>query len=105
MSTPWPLDHGGVQSTAFLIESGSTAALCLGDHGPDTATQANPCPVAGRRPTLRAGHLRAIITEVSYPDPREDRQLFGHMTPSRLIAALRDLARVAGGAETLRGSM
>lgn len=103
-ATPWPLDHGGVQSTAFLIESGPSAALCLGDHGPDTATHGETHALwQAVAPTLRAGHLRAIITEVSYPDPREDRQLFGHMTPSRLIAALRDLAQVAGGAETLRG--
>jgi 3',5'-cyclic-nucleotide phosphodiesterase len=102
--TAWPLDHAGVTSTAFLVEAGSSAALCLGDHGPDTPeqprTQALWQAVA---PLLRAGRLRAIITEVSYPDPRDDRQLFGHMTPARLIAALRQLAAVVGDAQALRG--
>ena len=33
--TAYPLSHGGVESTAFLIESGEDALLCFGDTGPD----------------------------------------------------------------------
>jgi 3',5'-cyclic-nucleotide phosphodiesterase len=102
--TAWPLDHGGVVSSAFLIEGGQSSVLCLGDHGPDTPARAETHALwQAVAPLIRNGHLRAIITEVSYPDPRDDKQLFGHMTPSRLIASLRDLAAVAGGADALRG--
>lgn len=33
--TTFPLSHGGMQSAAFLIESGNDALLCFGDTGPD----------------------------------------------------------------------
>jgi 3',5'-cyclic-nucleotide phosphodiesterase len=33
--TAFPLNHGGAESTAFLIESGGDAILCFGDTGPD----------------------------------------------------------------------
>ncbi|WP_206244243.1 MBL fold metallo-hydrolase [Novosphingobium terrae] len=103
-ATAYPLEHGGVTSTAFLIEAGQTAALCLGDHGPDSPGHDELHSLwQAAAPLLREGRLKAIITEASYPDPREDKQLFGHMTPSRLIASLRDLAALAGGPEALRG--
>ena len=31
----FPLSHGGLQSTAFLIKNGDAAVLYLGDTGPD----------------------------------------------------------------------
>lgn len=103
-ATAYPLEHGGVTSTAFLIEAGQTAALCLGDHGPDSPGHDELHKLwQAAAPLLREGRLKAIITEASYPDPREDKQLFGHMTPARLIASLRDLAALAGGPQALKG--
>jgi 3',5'-cyclic-nucleotide phosphodiesterase len=103
-ATAYLLEHGGVTSTAFMIETGSAAALCLGDHGPDSPGHDELRRLwQAAAPLLREGRLKAIITEASYSDPREDKQLFGHMTPSRLIASLRDLAALAGGPQTLNG--
>ncbi|WP_158093425.1 MBL fold metallo-hydrolase [Acetobacter sp. DsW_063] len=104
-ATAWPLEHGGVQSTAFLVQGGNSAVVCLGDHGPDS-------PSGGNRghqlwwalaPLVRSGQLHTIITEASYADPRPDSQLFGHMTPKYLIASLRDLAEEAGRPKALQG--
>ena len=39
--TPFPLNHGGAEPTAFLIESGGDADLCFGDTGPDEVQKAS----------------------------------------------------------------
>jgi 3',5'-cyclic-nucleotide phosphodiesterase len=53
---------------------------------------------------IRTGRLRAIFIEVSYPDPRPDERLFGHLTPARLHAELvRLAATVAPQGVPLRG--
>ena len=33
--TAFPLSHGGMESTAFLLESDGDGILCFGDTGPD----------------------------------------------------------------------
>lgn len=117
--TAWPLAHAGVESTAFLIDSGggrdsgdqagpgTDALLCLGDTGPDAVEQSDRlqqlwAAVADR---LRRGQLRAIIAEVSFSNDRPDKLLFGHLTPAWLMASLRQLAAQAGpqGSAALRG--
>jgi 3',5'-cyclic-nucleotide phosphodiesterase len=102
--TAYPLAHAGVESTAFLIEHGEHALLCLGDTGPDPVEKTDRLQalwkaVADR---LKQGRLRAIVVEVSFTNDRPDRLLFGHLTPAWLMAALRDLA-AAAGAESMKG--
>jgi 3',5'-cyclic-nucleotide phosphodiesterase len=102
--TAFPLAHDGVESTAFLLRSGTASLLCLGDTGPD------PVEKSGRLAALwdemaeevRSGRLRAIIIEASYPDGRADKALFGHLTPQWLIRSLEDLER-RNRAGSLRG--
>jgi 3',5'-cyclic-nucleotide phosphodiesterase len=96
--TAFPLSHGGVESTAFLIESGEDALLCFGDTGPDEVEQATRLgdiwtAVAVR---VRSGALRAIIIEVSYTSAQPDNQLFGHLTPVWLLKSLHALEKEAG---------
>lgn len=81
--TPYPLNHGGAESTAFLIESGDDAILCFGDTGPDEVQKASNMQdiwkaVADK---VRQQKLKAIILETSYTSDRPDNLLFGHMTP------------------------
>ena len=66
--TAYPLAHGGVESTAFLIESGEDALLCFGDTGPDEVEKSTNMrdiwvAVADR---VKQKQLKAIIIEVSY---------------------------------------
>lgn len=91
----WPLSHAGGVSTAFLLQAPDGAALLyLGDTGPDAVERSDALDRLWRRvaPLVRAGSLRAIFLEVSFPDPRPDAQLFGHLTPKWLRAELASLA-------------
>jgi 3',5'-cyclic-nucleotide phosphodiesterase len=96
--TAYPLSHGGVESTAFLIESGGDALLCFGDTGPDEIEKSTRMrdvwvAVAER---VKTGHLKAIIIEVSYANAQPDKYLFGHLTPAWLQKSLGELEALAG---------
>jgi len=96
--TAFPLSHGGVESTAFLIESGEDALLCFGDTGPDEVENATRigdiwAAVADK---VRDKRLKAVIIEVSYTNAQPDKQLFGHLTPAWLLKSLRGLEEKAG---------
>lgn len=96
--TAFPLSHGGVESTAFLIESDDDALLCFGDTGPDAVEKTTHMrdiwsAVADR---LKQRRLKAIVIESSYASDRPDKLLFGHLTPKWLLASLHELAGQAG---------
>lgn len=96
--TAYPLSHGGVESTAFLIEAGDDALLCFGDTGPDEIEKSTRMrdiwtAVAER---VKAGRLKAIVIEVSYANAQPDKQLFGHLTPAWLQKSLGELETLAG---------
>ncbi|MFO1079638.1 MAG: 3',5'-cyclic-nucleotide phosphodiesterase [Reyranellaceae bacterium] len=97
--TAYPLSHGGVESTAFLIESAGHSVLCFGDTGPDTVEKGSRLAdvwsaVAER---VRQKKLKAILIETSYTSDRPDTLLFGHLTPRWLLGELRALDTKAGG--------
>lgn len=91
--TAYPLSHGGVTSTAFLLRSGEDAFLCLGDTGPDAVEHASNLAILWRAvaPLVRQGRLRGMLIEVSYPDPVPDARLYGHLTPTWLNTELQTL--------------
>jgi 3',5'-cyclic-nucleotide phosphodiesterase len=96
--TAFPLSHSGVESTAFLIESGDDAVLCFGDTGPDEVEKSTRMAdiwtaVAGK---VRDRKLKAVIMEVSYVNAQPDKFLFGHLTPAWLLKSLRGLEEKAG---------
>lgn len=96
--TAYPLSHGGVESTAFLIESGEDALLCFGDTGPDEIEKSERMhhiwvAVAER---VKSGQLKAIVIETSYTNAQPDKSLFGHLTPAWLQKSLGELETLAG---------
>ena len=96
--TAWPLSHSGVESTAFLIESGEDALLCFGDTGPDEVEKSTRMrdiwtAVAG---LVKEKRLKAVIIEVSYVNAQPDKFLFGHLTPAWLQKSLGELEALAG---------
>lgn len=103
--TAFPLSHGGSLSTAFLIRAGDEALLCMGDTGPDAVEHSTRLNALWQAvaPLVRAGQLRAILVETSYPDPRKDAELFGHLTPAWLQKELAQLAEFAGGPAKMAG--
>ncbi|WP_243443870.1 MBL fold metallo-hydrolase [Asaia prunellae] len=94
----YPLSHGGVESTAFLVRSGSDAMLYLGDTGPDTVEHSHDLEALWKEvaPLIRAHELHGIIIECSYDNSRSDKQLYGHMTPAWLLRELTSLRMTAG---------
>ncbi len=97
--TAFPLSHGGMESTAFLVESDGDGVLCFGDTGPDTVEKGTRLKdvwtaVAER---VKQKRLKAIVIEVSYTSDRPDNLLFGHLTPRYVLEALRELDKLAGG--------
>ena len=103
--TAYPLAHGGIESTAFLIQSQQDAVLCLGDTGAD-AVEGKPRLAELWRavgPLVAAHRLKGIIIEVSYPSERPRNLLFGHLTPALLFAELEQLETAVGGKGALGG--
>lgn len=96
--TAFPLQHGPLESTAFLVEHGQDGLLCFGDTGADSVEHSDKLrqiwtAVAER---VRAKRLKAIIIEVSFASARPDDKLFGHLTPRLLLAELHTLEGLAG---------
>ncbi|MBS1605092.1 MAG: 3',5'-cyclic-nucleotide phosphodiesterase [Bacteroidetes bacterium] len=94
----WPLSHGApYESTAFMVRSGDSYLLYLGDTGADSLEHSDRLHtlwlVAG--PLLRAGKLKGIFIETSFPNEQPDRLLFGHLTPRLLMQEMRALANIA----------
>ena len=91
-----PLSHAGVTSTAFLVESDDAALLYLGDTGPDAVEGRGRLAALWQRvkPLVASGRLRAIFVEASFPDPRDEKLLFGHLTPKWIMQELESLGPV-----------
>ncbi len=95
----FPLSHGpGMESTAFLVRSGASYLLYLGDTGADEVEKSHCLRdlwlAVG--PLVRARQLKAIFIEASYPNAQPPAQLFGHLTPALLLRELGALAALAG---------
>jgi 3',5'-cyclic-nucleotide phosphodiesterase len=97
--TGFPLSHGGVESTAFLVESDGDAILYLGDTGPDSVEKGTKLRDVLAAVADKAGQrkLKAILIECSYTSDRPDNLLFGHLTPKWIMQSLRELDGLAGG--------
>jgi 3',5'-cyclic-nucleotide phosphodiesterase len=97
--TAFPLNHGGAESTAFLIESGDDAILCFGDTGPDEIQKASDMQAIWKAvgDKVKQRRLKAIILETSYTSDRPDHLLFGHLTPKWVHKTLHALDQEAGG--------
>jgi len=91
--TAYPLSHGNVLSTAFLIQNGPDAYLYLGDTGPDPIEHSKNLTTLWQAitPILRSGHLLGLSIECSYDDSRPDKQLYGHLSPHWLLQTLNTL--------------
>jgi 3',5'-cyclic-nucleotide phosphodiesterase len=94
----WPLSHGApYESAAFMVRSGDSYLLYLGDTGADSLENSSRLHtlwlVAG--PLLRAGKLKAIFIETSFPNEQPDKLLFGHLTPRLLMQEMQALANIA----------
>ena len=92
--TAFPLAHGPITSTAFLVDAGAAAIVYCGDTGPDAVEKSDRLAKLFERiaPLVRDHKLAAIFIEASYPSARDDKALFGHLTPKHVVAELHALA-------------
>lgn len=95
----FPLSHGNsYQSAAFLIKSGESYILYLGDTGPDLVEKSQNMAQLWQaiQPLIQTKTLKAIFMEVSYPNEQPDNQLYGHLTPNWLMHELTALSKLTG---------
>ena len=105
------LSHGNpYESTAFLVKNGDGYLLYFGDTGADSVEHTDKMHKIWEAvaPLVKAGQLKAIFIEVSFPNEQPIKSLFGHLTPALLQQELADLATLTGltgptGAATLKG--
>ena len=96
------VSHGApYESTAFLVRSGDEYVLYLGDVGPEGVEGTGLITAVWERiaPLIADGKLLGMFLEVSYAEGRPDNLLFGHLTPSWMMAEMHALAQMVDVAE------
>ncbi|QDH15333.1 3',5'-cyclic-nucleotide phosphodiesterase [Oecophyllibacter saccharovorans] len=101
----WPLSHGNLTSTAFLLDSDGQKLLYLGDTQHDQAGGEHQLLTLWHHvaPTIRARRLHGLMIETTYPNSQPVTQLRAHLTPRLLLASLHQLADICGGERPLEG--
>jgi len=83
------------ESTAFLVRSGEYYVLYVGDVGPEGVEGTGLITAVWDRvaPLIAEGKLLGMFLEISYAEGRADSLLFGHLTPSWMMAEMHTLAQ------------
>ena len=91
-------------STAFLIENNGHYFLYIGDTGPDTVEKTTNLKNIWETisPLIAGKKLHAIFMECSYPDPRKETELYGHLSPVWMISELTNLAKLCNEKDFLQ---
>jgi 3',5'-cyclic-nucleotide phosphodiesterase len=90
----FPLSHGGMVSTAFLIRYQAEYILYFGDTGADSLEKSTSIEDIWKEiaPLVRNNQLHAIMLECSFLNSQADDKLFGHLKPKLFMSELRQLA-------------
>lgn len=106
---PWdiqalPLSHSDQLSTAYILTSARGVLVYCGDTGPDAVEGGQRMLELWKKlaPDVASGRLKGIFLEVSFPDGRSNKSLFGHLTPTWMMREMHRLAELAGPAK-MRG--
>jgi 3',5'-cyclic-nucleotide phosphodiesterase len=91
-------------STAFLIENNGHYFLYIGDTGPDAVEKTNNLNAIWETisPLIAGKKVHAIFMECSYPDPRKETELYGHLSPAWMISELTNLAKLCNKKDFLQ---
>lgn len=92
----FPLAHGNMTSTAFLLKHQNRYLLYFGDTGSDTQQQKSNLLHIWQTvaPLIRQHELTTMMIEVSYSNIQAPKQLYGHLTPALLSQELKILANL-----------
>ncbi|WP_221394472.1 MBL fold metallo-hydrolase [Dyadobacter sp. NIV53] len=95
----YKLSHSNpYESAAFLIRTGDAYVLYFGDTGPDEVEKTDHIQAIWKdiSPLIKAGKLKGVFLEVSYPNEQPDNKLYGHLTPKWLMKEMNKLSELAG---------
>ncbi|KTD06360.1 3',5'-cyclic-nucleotide phosphodiesterase [Legionella gratiana] len=92
----FPLSHGGMASSAFLIRYKTEYILYFGDTGADSIEKSTNMERIWKEiaPLIRNKQLHAIMLECSFLNSQPDDKLFGHLKPNLFMLELRQLASI-----------
>lgn len=92
----FPLSHGGMASSAFLIRYKTEYILYFGDTGADSIEKSTNMESVWKEiaPLIRNKQLHAIMLECSFLNSQPDDKLFGHLKPNLFMLELRQLALI-----------
>lgn len=92
----FPLSHGGMASSAFLIRYKTEYILYFGDTGADRIEKSTNMEFIWKTiaPLIRKKKLHAIMLECSFLNSQPDDKLFGHLKPNLFMFELRQLASI-----------
>lgn len=98
----FPLKHGSMASSAFLIRNKNEYILYFGDTGADNVEQATNLSDIWNEiaPLIRNKQLHAIMLECSFTNAQADDKLFGHLNPHLFMTELRKLATRVNPSDT-----
>lgn len=90
----FPLSHGTMASSAFLIRNKEDYILYFGDTGADSIEKSTYMEQIWKEvaPLIKEKRLHAIILECSFLNSQPDDKLFGHLKPRLFMQELRRLA-------------
>lgn len=100
--TPFVLSHvSPTESTAFLVRSGDSYLLYLGDTGCDRLEKSDKLMQlwTAIAPLIQTKKLKAVFIEVSFANEQPDNSLFGHLTPNLLKEELSVLEKLTGAGQ------
>lgn len=92
----FPLSHGGMASSAFLIRYKTEYVLYFGDTGADHIEKSTNLENIWKEiaPLIRNKQLHAIMLECSFLNSQPNDKLFGHLKPNLFMLELRKLASI-----------
>jgi 3',5'-cyclic-nucleotide phosphodiesterase len=92
----FPLSHGDMASSAFLIRYKTEYMLYFGDTGADGIEKSTNMENIWKEiaPLIRNKQLHAIMLECSFLNSQPDDKLFGHLKPNLFMLELRRLASI-----------
>ncbi|HHT0594880.1 TPA: MBL fold metallo-hydrolase [Legionella anisa] len=104
----FPLSHGGMASSAFLIRYKTEYIVYFGDTGADSIEKSTNMRNIWKEiaPLIRNKQLHAIMLECSFLNSQPDGKLFGHLKPNLFMLELRQLAAIVDPSDlknSLRG--
>lgn len=92
----FPISHGTMPASAFLMRNKNDYVLYFGDTGPDSIEKSKNMENIWNEvaPLIRNKQLHAIMLECSFTNAQPDDKLFGHLKPTLFMSELRQLAAI-----------